>query len=91
MDQRIELYGIARLIAGRKELTVALAEGATVGDALRALALAVPNLVGSVLSPEGDVVEGNVLSLGGRAFVADRSTPLSLDVPLLILPAIAGG
>jgi molybdopterin converting factor small subunit len=91
MQQRIELFGIARLIAGRKELTVSLPDGATVGDALRALAHECPSLLDSVLTSQGEIVEGSVLSLGGREFVTDRATRLPANTPLLVLPTIAGG
>lgn len=91
MEQRIELFGVARLLAGRKELTVELPDGATVGDALRAIGAECPTLIDSVLTPQGDLVEGSILSLGGRSFGIDRETPLPADTPVLILPAIAGG
>ena len=91
MEQRIELFGIARLIAGQKELTVSLPDGSTVGDALRALAQECPSLLDSVLTSQGVLVEGSILSLGGREFITDRATSLPANTPLLVLPAIAGG
>jgi molybdopterin converting factor small subunit len=89
---RVELYGVARLLAGRKEIDLMLDGDATVGAALAALAATFPRLVGPIIAPDlRHLTEGNVLSLDGRAFITVPETPVRPDLPLLILPAIAGG
>ena len=83
----IEFYGVPRLRAGVSRLTL---EGASVGEAIDALAIACPSLSVHVLR-EGSVHPAYKLSLNGERFVSDRATPLHDGDTLLLLSADVGG
>jgi hypothetical protein len=83
----IEFYGVPRLRAGMSRLTVA---GASVGEAIDAMALACPSLSGHVFQ-NGSVHPAYKLSVNGERFVSDRSILLSDGDTLLILSADVGG
>ena len=96
----VELFGIARLRADRRSVALCLddvdstssAVGVTVGDALRALAVACPELVGPVLTPESSVLcDGYLLNLNGRNFVKSTEAPLADGDQLLLIASAAGG
>lgn len=75
----VELTGPARIIAGRKEVTITVAEEATWRDVLAALARALPALVGEVISADNhDIVGPYLLNVGGRYAVRnfDEKAPL---------------
>jgi molybdopterin converting factor small subunit len=84
---RIELYEMARHLAGIAHVDV---EAATLEDALAALRAAHPQL-------EPDVLRGNRLaptwrvSLGGGRWLEDPLTPLSSGEVLVLVSALAGG
>src|SRR5688572_14100267 len=86
---RVELYGVARLRAGREAVEIPVP--GTLGEALAQLAAAVPELVGAVIAVDGTLAAGSVASLDGERFVTDPATPLPAGRPLLLLPASAGG
>lgn len=68
----VELIGAARVLAGRREVGVTLAEGATWRDAVAAVARAAPALVGEVITEDRrDLVGSYTFNLGGRDFVGD--------------------
>jgi len=87
MSIRIELFGIARSRAGVAEVVV---EAATLGDALRALVDAHPNLAGEVIDGARPT-PGYLVSLNGERFIEDPSLPLPPDATLLLLSGQAGG
>lgn len=85
----IELFGVPRLRAGTGRLAV---EGASVGEALRALASACPALAREVMPPDGRGLHPAYrLSLNGDRFVSDPATPLADGDTLLLLAADVGG
>lgn len=84
---KIELYGTARLRAGKAE--VALSAG-SLGAALADLAAACPSLSGSVVIGEA-IHPAFRLSLNGERFVSDPDTPLREGDCLLLISADAGG
>ncbi len=89
---RVELFGVARLLAGVKQVEVELDEGATVRGVLRGLARRCPGLVGAVIRPDlTGLVEGHVLNLNGLSFVADAGAPVAPGDALLLLSSSAGG
>jgi molybdopterin converting factor small subunit len=86
----IELYGVPRLRAGMARVTV---EGASVGEALEAIARACPGLAGHVIRGRGreGLHPAYRLSLNGDRFVSDPATPLADGDTLLLLAADVGG
>jgi molybdopterin converting factor small subunit len=88
----VELFGIARLRAKRSEVSLALPPDATITDVLRALAEAVPALVGPVLTLEKNrLAAGHACNLNGHDFVRDLGTRVVDGDRILILSADAGG
>lgn len=83
----IELYEMARQIAGVREVSV---EAATLRQALAALAAAHPEL-------EPDVLRGDELApawragLHGRTWITDADAPLTDGDRIMLVSAIAGG
>ena len=84
---QIELFGVPRLRAGTPRLTV---EGATVGEAIDAMAVACPRLSEQILSA-GMLHPAYKLSLNGERFVSDRAIPLNDGDTLWLLSADVGG
>lgn len=83
----IELYEIARLLAGAAVVSV---EAATLGEALRQLGLLHPELEGRVVE-EGRLAPHWRASVDGRIFVEDPATPLADGASVVIVSALAGG
>lgn len=89
---RVELYGIARLRAGRDAVVLLLPSGATLGDAIAQLADLLPELVGPVFGADRrSLAAGSIASLDGREFTRDPGSALPAGKPLLLMPASSGG
>jgi molybdopterin converting factor small subunit len=84
---RIELYGIARLRAGRSALDVA---AGNLAEALVALVRRCPNVEPEVVRA-GLLCEGFLASRNGELFLPDPRAPLEAGDTLLILSSQAGG
>jgi molybdopterin-guanine dinucleotide biosynthesis protein A/molybdopterin converting factor small subunit len=88
----IELFGVARLKAKTDRVSLTLPAGADVQAALTALAEAIPELVGPVLTPNSrTLTAGYACNLNGTEFLPDLHTPLRAGDSLLILSSDAGG
>jgi molybdopterin converting factor small subunit len=88
----VELYGVARLLAGEREVALPVAAGMTLGDLPGALAERLPALVGPVLTPARDrLAEGYIFNRNGRDFLTDDATPVRPGDRLLLLASVAGG
>ena len=88
----VELFGVARLRAKTDRVSLTLAPGADLSDALAALAETIPNLVGSVLTADHRALTaGFACNLNGTDFTSDLHTPLRSGDSLLILSSDAGG
>jgi molybdopterin converting factor small subunit len=83
----IELFGIPRQRAGRKEVTVT---ADTVGAALAALARACPALAG-LCRADGTLAPQYLLSRNGERFLTDLGEAVRPGERLLLLSADAGG
>ena len=88
----VELFGVARLKAKTAMVPLTLPAGATLGDALAALAETVPELIGSVLTADRRALtSGYACNLNGTEFTRDLHTPIRPGDSLLILSSDAGG
>jgi len=83
----IELYGVPRVRAGRRECSVS---ASTVADAVRSLERQCPELTGSVII-DGCLHAAYRLSLNGERFISDPTTPLAAGDSLVLVAADAGG
>lgn len=84
---RVELYGVPRLLAERRDVEV---QAATLGEAARALASAAPSLVGPVLDEEGWLVDGYAFVVDER-FTREAATPVTPRSSVLLVASQAGG
>ena len=90
----VELFGIARMKAGAKTVTVYLDGVPTVADLVAELMHQCPALLGDVLQEDYAIASGYALNRNGLCFVpSDPATRLSLREgdALLLLPNQAGG
>jgi len=84
----VELFGVPRLVAGRRSLRVA---GQTLGDVATALGGACPGLMGRVLDGEtGWLLHGYTFVLDDR-FTTDPSHQVGPAASVLLVSSVAGG
>ena len=87
----VELFGMARALAGVSHVELALDEPVTLPDFLRSLGEAVPALVPDVITAEHDAfVEPNLLLLDGRRAPSDGETFGDADHPCVLFLASGG-
>ena len=92
VEVRIELFGLARSAAGRRELDVRLPSASRVSDIAQALADVCPPLCGTVLLEDGSgLLDSYALNLNGTSFVADGAVRLAQGDSILIFSSQAGG
>ena len=84
----VELFGVARLRAGVKQIAV---DAESIDEVLRALSRICPTLLGSVLSNEGSLLPAYTLNINGQQFTTDPSTRLHDGDTLIVLPVDVGG
>ncbi|MEA2689432.1 MAG: hypothetical protein QOJ39_3592 [Candidatus Eremiobacteraeota bacterium] len=88
---KVELFGMARALAGVSHVELAVDEPVTLRDFLRSLADAVPALVPDVIAPELDAfVEPNLMLLDGRRPVGQDDTFRDADRPCVLFLASGG-
>ena len=89
----VELFGVARLKAKTTRIPLTLAPGATICDALSALADIAPALINTVIAPDRrSLVAGFACNLNGAQFLSnDLYSELHSGDNLLILSSDAGG
>jgi hypothetical protein len=88
---KVELFGMARALAGVSHVDLALDEPVAFHDFLRALAEAVPPLVPDVIAPSLDAfVEPNLLLLDGRRAPRAGETFRAADKPCVLFLASGG-
>jgi molybdenum cofactor guanylyltransferase len=93
MTCTVELLGVARIVSGRQELSLALPPGATVADALAELSRQLPALAGCVITRGGGhLIDGYACNVNGLEFVKDpATTTVKSGDSIVILSADAGG
>jgi hypothetical protein len=88
---KVELFGMARALAGVSHVDLALDGPVVLHDFLRALAEAVPALVPDVIAPSLDgFVEPNLLLLDGRRAPRAGETFRAADNPCVLFLASGG-
>lgn len=81
MRVRVKLFAVARELAGRSDVEIAVAEGATVADVRQALAGDVPALA--------DVLPHALLAVDAQ--YADETTVVTEQSELALIPPVSGG
>jgi molybdopterin-guanine dinucleotide biosynthesis protein A len=88
----VELFGVARLLAQTREVSVALPPEATCSDVFAALAGQLPVLVGHVISADrASLLSGYACNVNGLQFVRTPTAKVNPGDNIVILSADAGG
>jgi molybdenum cofactor guanylyltransferase len=88
----VELFGVARLLAKTRVISLSLGPDATFAQVLSAVAQRLPVLVGRVINPNTtDLLPGFACNINGIDFVRDRETKIRPHDKIFILSADAGG
>jgi molybdopterin-guanine dinucleotide biosynthesis protein A len=89
---RVELFGVARLLARTSEVVLELPRGAAFAQLFGELARTLPMLVGRVITADRSaLMDGYACSVNGREFVRLPDAPVGAGDNILILSADAGG
>jgi hypothetical protein len=87
----VELFGLARALAGRGSIEVPVDEPVGMSAFVRALADACPALVGDVVSPGRDgFIPPNLLLLDGRRAVGPQARFTGADRPCVLFVPSGG-
>lgn len=88
----VELFGVPRLLAKTKEVSLSLPRGATLSHVYSALGAKLPMLLGRVISPDGnDLFTGYACNLNGLDFIKTPRAKIRSGDKIFILSADAGG
>ena len=78
MQVTITLYGPSREVVGEKDIVRQVDDGVTVRDVFESLQSEYPDLVGKLLTDEGEIASGIALTRNGTAIERDGG----LDAPV---------
>jgi molybdopterin-guanine dinucleotide biosynthesis protein A len=88
----VELFGVARLLAKTREVSLAVPDGATFSEVFAALANRLPVLVGRVIAPDRrSLMNGYACSLNGLGVIRTPASRVNPGDSVVILSADAGG
>ena len=88
----VELFGSARLLAGRREVEIAAPAHCTIRELVSSLTSVVPDLVGDVVRKDGVGLEGSYLfNLNGVRFLEEEAVTLKAGDRVLLFSSQAGG
>jgi len=89
---QVELFGLAQLVCGRRQVAIDVPGSATVADVATALAKTCPALVGTIIRHDlSGLHESYILNLNGLTFVAQGCLTLQPGDTLLLFSSQAGG
>ena len=84
----VELFGVPRLLVGRRSLRVA---GRTLGEAAADLGRRCPALVGQVIDRESGWLLSGYTFVVDERFTRDAACPLTPASSVLLVSSVAGG
>jgi molybdopterin-guanine dinucleotide biosynthesis protein A/molybdopterin converting factor small subunit len=88
----VELFGVARLLAKTKEVSLSLPQEATLCHVCQALAAEHPVLLGRVINPDrSSLTSGYSCNINGLEFVRNPNAKVNPGDKIFILSADAGG
>ena len=89
---RVEIFGLARMISGRRYVSIDVAATSRIRDLVSALSESCPELVGKVIAEDRCTLESSyIFNLNGTAFVSGGPLKLSAGDTLLLFSSQAGG
>ena len=86
----VELFGVARLVAKTKTVSLSLPQEATLAQVFSALAERLPVLLGRIINSDG-LISGYTCNINGLDFVRATSAKVNSGDKIFILSADAGG
>ena len=90
----IEFTGISRMLTGKMEHQLPLADGAVMMDVVRAIGRKFPPLIGEVIEKDGEtLIPTNLFSINGKQILNEKQLhyqPKDGD-RLILLSLLAGG
>ena len=88
----VELFGNARLLAGRKLVRLSVADDCALSDITEEIGRRHPNLVGTVVREDlTGFLESYTVNLNGVEFIDDQHQRLNEGDALLVFSSQAGG
>ena len=93
MRVHLELFGLSRIAAGTKELTLELEEGTTFRDIVRLLSAKYPVMVGNVINPDLETLHPpNIFNLNAKRMIKpNQMDECPSDGDRVVLMSISAG
>ena len=93
MHVQLELFGLSRIAAGTKELSLELEEGTTFRDIVSLLSVKYPDMIGNVINPDGETLHPpNIFNLNAKRMIQpDQMDGRPEDGDRIILMSISAG
>jgi molybdopterin converting factor small subunit len=93
MRVQLELFGLSRIAAGTKELSLELEEGTTFRDIVRLLSTRYPDMIGNVINPDGETLHPpNIFSLNAKRMIRpNQMDECPSDGDRIVLMSISAG
>lgn len=91
MKVKVEFYGLASRLCGKKEADLLLEDGATLEDILEELSLKFPELVGPIMGTNKRLLPDYVISVNGRYIPESLKSRVYDGECLLLMPLLGGG
>ena len=89
----VELFGLSRIIAGEKKITLTFGDDATFRDVVRSLAQRYPDMLGDVIQADGETLQTpNILNINGKRMVHPHQVDENVsDGDTLVLMSVSAG
>jgi molybdopterin converting factor small subunit len=93
MRIHVELFGLSRIAAGTKELSLELEENTTFREIVQLLSKRYPDMVGNVINPDGETLHPpNIFNLNAKRMIQpDQMDGRPEDGDRIILMSISAG
>lgn len=94
MNVLVEFNGVARVVAGVRQLPLTLSEATTFRDLVRLLSVKFPTLIGQVIQPDGETFyPSNLFNINGKRMIRAahmHESPQEGD-RVILMSVLAGG
>ncbi len=93
MRVQVELFGLPRIIAGEKEITLDFGDEATFRDVVRSLAHRYPAMLGDVIQADGETLQSpNILNINGKRMIQPHQVDEYIrDGDTIVLMSVSAG
>jgi molybdopterin converting factor small subunit len=93
MHVHLELFGLSRITAGTKELSLELEEDTTFRDIVKLLSERYPDMIGNVINPDGETLHPpNIFNLNAKRMIQpDKMGECPSDGDRVILMSVSAG